>query len=158
MQNYFQFYQRNGQPYPICDKDNLLVDVSEGTRRVATNIDLGGTDPLAANTAVVKFTVRHAGQYRIAVLIGSCHVHGSPFLKSFLPGPPDPNKTVFVRQSSTVVCTAGIPHSMTIEPRDEYDNLCVFGPDDYPAQGYNVNITQVSAIIPNPKTFSYSYS
>lgn len=81
-----QFYQRNGQPYPICDKDNLIVEVTEGTRRVATLIELGGTDPLAANTAVVKFTVRHAGQYRIAVLIGSCHVHGSPFLKNFLPG------------------------------------------------------------------------
>lgn len=82
----FKFYQRNGQPYPICDKDNLIVDVSEGTRKVATSINLGGTDPLAANTAVVKFTVRHAGQYRIAVLIGSCHVHGSPFVKKFLPG------------------------------------------------------------------------
>lgn len=81
-----QFYQRNGQPYPICDKDNLIVEVTEDTRRVATLIELGGTDPLAANTAVVKFTVRHAGQYRIAVLIGSCHVHGSPFLKNFLPG------------------------------------------------------------------------
>ncbi|KAG8037554.1 hypothetical protein G9C98_005764 [Cotesia typhae] len=69
-----KFYQRNGQPYPICDKDNLIIDVSEGTRRVATLIDLGGTDPLAANTAVVKFTVRHAGLYRIAVLIGSCHI------------------------------------------------------------------------------------
>lgn len=84
--NDLQFYQRNGQPYPICDKDNLIVEVTEGTRRVATLIELGGTDPLAANTAVVKFTVRHAGQYRIAVLIGSCHVHGSPFLKNFLPG------------------------------------------------------------------------
>lgn len=66
------------------------MEVTEGTRRVATLIELGGTDPLAANTAVVKFTVRHAGQYRIAVLIGSCHVHGSPFLKNFLPG----NKSV----------------------------------------------------------------
>ncbi|KAK0178888.1 hypothetical protein PV327_007731 [Microctonus hyperodae] len=141
-----KFYQRNCQPYPICDKDNLLVDVSEGTRKVATVIDLGGTDPLAANTAVVKFTVRHAGQYRIAVSIGSCHVHGSPFLKHFCPGPPDPNKTVFVRQSSTVVCTAGIAHSMTIEPRDEYDNLCVFGSTDEPTKGYNVHITQIGCV------------
>ncbi|XP_076173737.1 apoptosis-resistant E3 ubiquitin protein ligase 1 isoform X5 [Ptiloglossa arizonensis] len=140
-----KFYQRNGQPYPICDKDNLIVEVTEGSRRVATLIELGGTDPLAANTAVVKFTVRHAGQYQIAVLIGSCHVHGSPFLKNFLPGPPDPNKTVFVRHSSTVVCTAGIVHSMTIEPRDEYDNLCVFGPGDKPTEGYQVNITQIGS-------------
>lgn len=28
------FYQRNGQPYPICDTDQLVVDVSEGTRKV----------------------------------------------------------------------------------------------------------------------------
>ncbi|XP_043274766.1 apoptosis-resistant E3 ubiquitin protein ligase 1 isoform X2 [Venturia canescens] len=140
-----KFYQRNGQPYPICDKDNLIVEVTEGARRVATLIELGGTDPLAANTAVVKFTVRHAGQYRIAVLIGSCHVHGSPFLKTFLPGPPDPNKTVFVRQSSTVVCTAGIAHSMTIEPRDEYDNLCLFGSGEEPTDGYHVNITRIGS-------------
>jgi len=92
-----QFYQRNGQPYPICDKDNLIVEVTEDTRRVATLIELGGTDPLAANTAVVKFTVRHAGQYRIAVLIGSCHVHGSPFLKNFLPGTLDACKIKSIR-------------------------------------------------------------
>ncbi|XP_043473097.1 apoptosis-resistant E3 ubiquitin protein ligase 1 isoform X1 [Leptopilina heterotoma] len=141
-----KFYQRNGQPYPICDKDNLIVEVTEGARRVATLIELGGMDPLAANAAVVKFTVRHAGQYRIAVLIGSCHVYGSPFLKIFLPGPPDPNKTVFVRQSSTVVCTAGVPHSLTIEPRDEYDNLCIFGPADKPTEGYDVNITQIGSV------------
>lgn len=61
----------------------------------------------------------------------------------FTIGPPDPNKTIFVRQSSTVVCTAGIAHLMTIEPRDEYDNLCTFGPGDKPTEGYNVNITQV---------------
>ncbi|XP_014210245.1 apoptosis-resistant E3 ubiquitin protein ligase 1 isoform X2 [Copidosoma floridanum] len=140
-----KFYQRNGQPYPICDKDNLIVEVTEGTRQVATVIQLGGTDPLAANTAVVKFTVRHAGQYRIAVLIGSCHVHGSPFLKNFLPGPPDANKTVFVRHSSTVVCTAGIAHVMTIEPRDEYNNLCAFGINDKPVDGYIVNITQIGS-------------
>ncbi|XP_043667543.1 apoptosis-resistant E3 ubiquitin protein ligase 1 isoform X2 [Vespula pensylvanica] len=151
-----KFYQRNGQPYPICDKDNLIVEVTEGSRRVATLIELGGTDPLAANTAVVKFTVRHAGQYKIAVLIGSCHVHGSPFLKNFLPGPPDPNKTVFVRQSSTVVCTAGIAHSMTIEPRDEYNNLCIFGPGDKPTKGYDVNIIQIGNHAEKGSVIDYS--
>lgn len=30
------FYQRNGQPYPICDTDQLLVDVSEGNRKVSS--------------------------------------------------------------------------------------------------------------------------
>ncbi|XP_067009797.2 apoptosis-resistant E3 ubiquitin protein ligase 1 [Anabrus simplex] len=138
-----KFYQRNGQPYPICDTDNLFVEVTEGARRVATVSELGGTDPSAANVAVVKFTVRHAGQYRISVLIGSCHVQGSPFVKHFLPGPPDPHKTIFVRHSSIVVCTAGIPHSLAIEPRDEFNNLCLFKPEDNPTQGYAVAITQI---------------
>lgn len=34
-------YQRNGQPYPICDTDELVVDIALGTRKVmiiATNI------------------------------------------------------------------------------------------------------------------------
>lgn len=83
-----QFFQRNGQPYPICDKDQLMVDVSESDchRRVATVIELGGTEPNAANTAVVKFTVRHAGQYNISILISNSHINGSPFTKTFLPG------------------------------------------------------------------------
>lgn len=62
------------------------MEVTEGAHRVATLSELGGTDPSAANVAVVKFTVRHAGQYKISVIIGSCHVHGSPFVKTFLPG------------------------------------------------------------------------
>jgi hypothetical protein len=59
-------------------------------------------------------------------------------------GPPDPNKSVFVRHSSTVVCTAGIPHSLAIEPRDEFNNLCSFRPDENPTDGYDVAITQVT--------------
>lgn len=35
---------------------------------------------------------------------------------------------------------------MTIEPRDEYDNLCIFGPGDKPTEGYQVNITQASNV------------
>ncbi|XP_011496613.1 PREDICTED: apoptosis-resistant E3 ubiquitin protein ligase 1 [Ceratosolen solmsi marchali] len=144
-----KFYRRNGQPYPICDKDKLIVEVSKGTRTVATLIELSGMNSLAANTAMVKFTVRHAGQYTIAVLIGSCHVRGSPFLKNFLPGSPDSNKTVFVRHSPIVVCTAGVAHSMTIEPRDEYDNPCVFGINDEPVHGYDVNITRIGSSTPD---------
>lgn len=85
---FLQFFQRNGQPYPICDTDRLVVEISEceGHRRVATLVELGGTEPQTANTAVVKFTIRQAGQYRISILIGNSHINGSPFIKSFLPG------------------------------------------------------------------------
>lgn len=58
-------------------------------------------------------------------------------------GLPDPNKSVFVRHSSTVVCTAGIPNSLAVEPRDEFNNLCIFRPDENPTEGYNVAITQI---------------
>ncbi|XP_046663989.1 apoptosis-resistant E3 ubiquitin protein ligase 1 [Homalodisca vitripennis] len=137
-----RFYQRNGQPYPICDTDSLTVEVTEGLRRVATLVDLGGQEPTAYNRAVCKFTVRQAGSYRLSVMVGSSHVLGSPFNKTFLPGPPDPLKTAFVRHSSTVICTAEVPHVLAIEPRDEFNNLCHFLADDDPVAGYTVSISQ----------------
>uniref|UniRef100_A0A1B6E4C8 SAM domain-containing protein n=1 Tax=Clastoptera arizonana TaxID=38151 RepID=A0A1B6E4C8_9HEMI len=140
-----RFYQRNGQPYPICDTDSLNVEVNEGLRRVATLVELGGREPTAYNRAVCKFTVRQAGQYRITVLVGSIHVQGSPFSKMFLPGPPDPAKTAFVRHSSTVICIAELSHTLVIEPRDEFNNLCHFRPEDDPVAGYTVHISQIGA-------------
>lgn len=121
------------------------MEVTEGTRRMATICELGGPDPSQANVAVVKFTVRHAGQYRIAVRIGNCHVQGSPFVKNFLPGPPDPSKTLFLKHSSIVVCTAGLTHCLTIEPRDEFDNICQFKKDENPIEGYTISVTEVSS-------------
>ncbi|XP_052123862.1 apoptosis-resistant E3 ubiquitin protein ligase 1 isoform X1 [Frankliniella occidentalis] len=143
-----RFYQRNGQPYPICDTDSLVVEVNEGIRRVATLSELGGTEPSEANIAKVKFTVRHAGVYRIVVLVGNCHVQGSPFQKKFLPGAPNPRNTVFVRHSSTVVCTAKTPYPLHIEPRDEFNNLCTFEDEEDPLSGYTVNITAVGSTEP----------
>ncbi|CAH0777685.1 unnamed protein product [Bemisia tabaci] len=151
-----RFYQRNGQPYPICDKDNLCIEVSEGPRRVATLIELGGREPSSANLAVVKFTVRHAGQYRILVLIGNIHVQGSPFYRTFLPGPPDPLKTGFVRQSSTVICTAKLAQILSIEPRDEFSNLCQFSDVDDPAKGYVAEISQQGSK-PFPVIWKFEY-
>ena len=58
-------------------------------------------------------------------------------------GPPDPLKTAFVRHSSTVICTAELPHTLSIGPRDEFNNLCHFRGDDDPVAGYTVHISQV---------------
>lgn len=33
-----RFFQRNGQPYPICDTDQFFVEVTEGTRKVSANL------------------------------------------------------------------------------------------------------------------------
>lgn len=91
-------------------------------------------DPNKANVAKVKFTVRTAGQYKISVLIGSSHIAGSPFFKTFIPGPMDARRSRLIRPASTVVCCAGAPTLLHIEPRDEYGNACVFDADAEPTK------------------------
>lgn len=137
-----RFYQRNGQPYPICDTDQFFVEVSDGQRTVVTISELGSeTDPNNANIAKVKFTVRTAGPYKISVLIGTSHIAGSPFFRTFLPARMDARRSRLVRPASTVVCCAGAPTQLHIEPRDEYGNACVFGADDDPTGGYTVYVS-----------------
>ncbi|KAK9675111.1 hypothetical protein QE152_g40630, partial [Popillia japonica] len=92
------------------------------------------TDPNSANQARVKFTVRQAGQYCITVMVGNQHVAGSPFTRGFTAGPADAQRTVVLRHCSTVVCTASVGHLLYVEPRDEYSNLCTYGPSDEPTQ------------------------
>ncbi|XP_037926273.1 apoptosis-resistant E3 ubiquitin protein ligase 1 isoform X4 [Hermetia illucens] len=136
-----RFFQRNGQPYPICDTDQFFVEVTEGTRKVVAISELGSsTDPNNANVAKVKFTVRTAGQYKISIMIGSNHIPGSPFTKTFVPGSIDARRSRFIRPASTVVCCAGAPTLLHIEPRDEFGNGCVFTADEDPVEGYKVEI------------------
>ncbi|CAH1098639.1 unnamed protein product [Psylliodes chrysocephalus] len=141
-----QFYQRNGQPYPICDTDNFTVDVCGGARKLAVITELGSpTDPNSANVAKVKFTVRHAGQYRISVMVGTQHVAGSPFTTIFVAGPAFAQRTMVVRHCSTIVCTANVAHLLYIEPRDEYSNICRYASGDNPTEGYTVDIVQLGS-------------
>lgn len=84
------------------------------------------SDPNEANLAKVKFTVRTAGQYKISVMIGTTHIAGSPFFRNFLPAAMDARHSRLVRPANTVVCCAGAPTLLYIEPRDEFGNGCVF--------------------------------
>ncbi|XP_050303094.1 apoptosis-resistant E3 ubiquitin protein ligase 1 isoform X2 [Anthonomus grandis grandis] len=141
------FYQRNGQPYPICDTDNFVVDISGGARKLNVITELGSpTDPNSANIAKVKFTVRHAGQYRISVMVNNQHVAGSPFLTVFVAGPAYAQRTLVIRHCSTVVCTANVAHILYIEPRDEYGNICKYSDSDVvPTDGYTVHIISLGS-------------
>ncbi|XP_062126180.1 apoptosis-resistant E3 ubiquitin protein ligase 1 isoform X3 [Drosophila sulfurigaster albostrigata] len=142
-----RFFQRNGQPYPICDTDQFFVEVTEGTRKVVTISELGSsTDPNNANIAKVKFTVRTAGQYKISVLIGASHIAGSPFLRNFLPGAIDARRSRFIRPASTVICCASAPTLMHIEPRDEFGNACLFEQSDDALKGYHVAIYDLHGV------------
>lgn len=102
------------------------------------------TDPNSANQARVKFTVRHAGQYKITVMIGTQNVMGSPFMRTFTAGPAEAQRTVVIRHCSTVVCTASVAHLLYIEPRDEYNNVCCFATDQNPIE---VNLLKFYFII-----------
>ncbi|XP_034670108.1 apoptosis-resistant E3 ubiquitin protein ligase 1 isoform X1 [Drosophila subobscura] len=144
-----RFFQRNGQPYPICDTDQFFVEVTEGTRKVVTISELGSsTDPNNANIAKVKFTVRTAGQYKISVLIGASHIAGSPFMRNFLPGSIDARRSRFIRPASTVICCTGSPTLMHIEPRDEFGNACLFdqSQSDEALQGYQVAVYDLHGV------------
>ena len=60
----FQFYQRNGRPYPISNADNLLVEILHGSSKIPPTVQLGGTtgaDPSQVNVAQVSFTVHRSG-------------------------------------------------------------------------------------------------
>lgn len=165
-----RFFQRNGQPYPICDTDQLFVEVTEGTRKVVTVSELGtAADPnQEANVAKVKFPVRAAGDYHIAVSIGSNHVAGSPFVKTFLPAAMDPRKSRMVRPANTLVCCAGSATMLHIEPKDEFGNSCFavqFGCvstvdgqqaiDGYDVELFDLNDVQINDKIRSAVTFSY---
>lgn len=87
------------------------------------------SNPNNANVAKVKFTVRIAGQYLISVMIGTSHIAGSPFVRTFLPGPIEASKSRLVRPANTVVCCASAATLLYIEPRDEFGNGCAFKND-----------------------------
>lgn len=161
-----RFYQRNGNAYPICDTDQFFVEVAaEGAKKVVAISELGSsTDPNNANEAKVKFTVRTAGQYTIAIMIGSIHIAGSPFTKTFIPSSISPTRSRLVRPASIVVCQEGLPCVLHIEPRgeqfftlttgwkyltffsiyhwnqDDFNNICNYDTNADPTRGYFVEI------------------
>lgn len=137
-----RFYQRNGNAYPICDTDQFFVEVAaEGAKKVVAISELGSsTDPNNANEAKVKFTVRTAGQYTISIMIGSSHIAGSPFTKTFIPSSISPTRSRLIRPASIVVCQEGLPNILHIEPRDEFGNICNYDSNADPTKGYSVEI------------------
>lgn len=149
-----RFFQRNGQPYPICDTDQFFVEVTEGARKVVVVSELGAAvDPdQEANMAKVKFPVRAAGQYRITVSIGENHVAGSPFLKTFLPGAMDPRRSRLVRPVNTLVCCACTATLLHIEPRDEFDNACLVTETGIGSGGQQTADRSPSSPFPPPVT------
>lgn len=63
-----------------------MIEITQGSHKIACSVELGGLQISEANKAKVQFTVRRAGEYRISVLVDMIPIKGSPFIKTFLPG------------------------------------------------------------------------
>jgi hypothetical protein len=115
--------------------------VKKDSQKLAVVTEFGGKDGLDANLVIVKFSVRKSGQYAIHVMVENNHVKGSPFTKTFLPSTIDPHKTLFLKQTSTVVCVTGVNHKLIVEPRDTHGNLCTN--KDFALNLFKLNAEQV---------------
>ncbi|XP_045768225.1 apoptosis-resistant E3 ubiquitin protein ligase 1 isoform X2 [Maniola jurtina] len=134
-------FQRNGQPYPICDTDELVVHISHGTRKITAVVELGSGDPAKANTARVKFTVRTAGVYIINILIGGQAGAGGPFRKWFAAGRVEARRSRVGRALAALVCTAQHARRLHVHPRDRFDNPA---PLAHPAnEGFTIEISPI---------------
>lgn len=63
-----------------------------------------------------------------------------------LPGPPHPPNTCLVGHASTVVCVAMRQHTLLLEPRDQYHNMCFFKPGQEQSKDFTLQITDVSGL------------
>ena len=113
-----------GDPHPVSDADRIEISIRQGDSLIAKAVDIGGSSPEEAHQVRACFTVRKAGQYHITILKNSLPVRGSPFIKDFIPGPPNAGKTKLIRSMSMAVCTVGNAHEFQLEPYDEYGNQC----------------------------------
>ncbi|CAG4934509.1 unnamed protein product [Parnassius apollo] len=146
-------YQRNGQPYPVCDTDDLSVSIAHGTKKITAVMELGSDDPAQAHTARVKFTVRTAGLYVISVLIGGAQAAGGPFRKWFAAGRPAARRSRVGRVPAALLCTAGRARALHVHPRDQFDNPAPL------AAGFSIEIRvvggEVDEKLSSAATFQY---
>ncbi|XP_041982251.1 apoptosis-resistant E3 ubiquitin protein ligase 1 isoform X2 [Aricia agestis] len=135
-------YQRNGQPYPVCDTDDLTVSISHGTRKITAVVELG------------KFTVRTAGVYIIAVMIGGAVGAGGPFRKWFCAGRVEARRSRVGRAGAALVCTERAPRRLHVHPRDQFDNPAPLA--EPAAQGFSISVRRVGgAEEPMAAAFEY---
>ncbi|KAI5745246.1 hypothetical protein M8J76_009483 [Diaphorina citri] len=139
-----RFFQRNSNPYFICDEDNLVVYITreEEFRQVTPVIELGGEKSTAANLARVSFKVRYAGRYKIEITVNGTQIKGSPFHKTFLPGRPDPKKSTIVKFTSIMLAVENVLSKLSLEPRDEFGNTCIHSHKYDPSADYAVFVTR----------------
>ncbi|KAK6183620.1 hypothetical protein SNE40_011062 [Patella caerulea] len=135
-----KFFLKNGKIYPVTSHDNILVEIMHQGVKVAHNLESGFKEADSSNMAKVSFTVHKSGTYNISVMIGARHIKGSPFNKVFEAGPVDAGKTGFMNYSSTVVCTAGSSHPLTIETRDSFGNLATYKTDQ--SNYFKIKVTE----------------
>ncbi|XP_070577251.1 apoptosis-resistant E3 ubiquitin protein ligase 1-like isoform X2 [Ptychodera flava] len=121
---YIFCHRKNGTRYRISDSDKLTVKITLQDIKINPTIEIGEQSGAGPHAAKVTFTVHKAGTYWISVMVKDDHIRGSPFDKIVNPGEVSASNTAFLQHNSTIVLTQGEIQELTVEPRDEFGNVC----------------------------------
>lgn len=123
-----KLYRKNGKPYVTTSTNSVNVVIQLKNEQVACTKQIDAEDA-DQNAIKTSFTVHKSGSYKISIMVSGRHVKGSPFTKTFEPGPIDAGKSGFTNYCSTIVCSAGTPYPLTIETQDSFGNPAVYKAD-----------------------------
>ncbi|CAB3984927.1 apoptosis-resistant E3 ubiquitin ligase 1-like [Paramuricea clavata] len=123
--------------YTVTGRENVRVEVRN---REGAEAFVKERDGKQRNAYCVTFHPKISGCYTISVLINGKHIHGSPFRRTFVPGPIDMSKVSILNGIDTVVVIQGVYYPLKIETRDKYENLCEL---EYTEEMFEIIIKQV---------------
>ncbi|KAK3093591.1 hypothetical protein FSP39_017830 [Pinctada imbricata] len=123
-----ELFRKDGKPFVTKDTNSIFVEIRHHGNKVACTKQLESEDA-GSNKVRVSFTVHKSGTYEISIMVSGRHVKNSPFTKVFEPGPIDAARTGFTNYCSTIVCTAGQSHPLTIETQDSFGNPALYKAD-----------------------------
>ncbi|KAK2718749.1 hypothetical protein QYM36_005923 [Artemia franciscana] len=125
MKLHVKLYQR-GKPYLIhhLEDVNFSARVTCGGTPIDVAIDVVKENLQNSNIISLCFTAKIAGSYVFIITISDKLVSGSPFVRTFLAGPPDPKKTSVTPNLSTIVTSNQGHTQVALDPFDEFENRC----------------------------------
>ncbi|KAK2706821.1 apoptosis-resistant E3 ubiquitin protein ligase 1-like [Artemia franciscana] len=125
MKLHVKLYQR-GKPYLVhhVEDVNFSARATCGGTPIDVAVDVAKENSQKSNVISLCFTAKRAGVYVFIIRISDKLVSGSPFVRTFLAGSPDPGKTSVVQKLSTIVTSNQGHTQVALDPFDEFENRC----------------------------------
>lgn len=123
-----KFFRLASVPRTVDNVNNFRVEITRNSLTIAhveEVVQVGENE--VANAVKVSFTVRASGIYTISLFEDGRHIASSPYLKTFIAGPPVASRTTLIKTLNSmlvIAITQNRPHMITVEPRDEFGNPC----------------------------------